>query len=133
MRLNWLKLIEKYDDQVILKSIIYIIYSTFTVEDHKEFTVSMFIIYLGHQDAILGSSWITCHNVWSDLINHSIVFISHFCDHFEINYSQTQSLPKFLKNAAKEQKQQKPVKNSQKNNSFKIHEINAVTYHTLIK
>ena len=75
----------------------------------------------------------THHNIWPDLINHSIVFTSHFCDHFEANYSQTQSLSKFLNNAAKEQKQQKSAENFQKNNSFKIHEINAATYHTLIK
>ena len=75
----------------------------------------------------------THHSVWPDLINHSIVYTSHFCDHFEANYSQTQSLPKFLNNAVKEQKQQEPTKNSQKNNSFKIYEINTAAYHTLIK
>ena len=111
IKLNQLKSVEKYDDQVTLKSIIYIIYSIFTVEGHKELTASMFIICLEHQGAILGSSWMICHNIWSDLINHSIVFTSHFCDHFGVNYSQTQSLLKFLKDAAKKQKQQKLTKN----------------------
>ena len=71
----------------------------------------------------------THHDVWPDLINHLIVFTPHFCDHFETNYSQTWSLSKFLEDAAKKQKQQKSVKD----NSFKIHEINAAAYHTLIK
>ena len=75
----------------------------------------------------------TCHDVWSDLINHFIVYIPHFCDHFETDYLWTQSLLKFLNDAVKEQKQQKLTKNSQENNSFKIHEINAAVYHTLIK
>ena len=73
------------------------------------------------------------HNVWSDLINHFIVYISHFCDHFGVNYSWTQSLPKFLNDAVKEQKQQKVTEDFQKNNSFKIHKINAAVYHTLMK
>ena len=55
VKLNWLKSIEEYDDQVALKFIIYVIYFTLTVEGHKELTVSMFIICFGHQDAILGS------------------------------------------------------------------------------
>ena len=46
MRLNWLKLVEEYDDQMILKFIIYIIYSTFTVENHKKLTVLIFITCL---------------------------------------------------------------------------------------
>ena len=118
---------------MVLKFIIHVIYSTFTVESHKKLTASMFITHLEHQDAILESSWMIYHSVWSDLINHSIVYTSHFCNHFEINYSQIWSLLKFLNDAVKEQKQQKSVKNSQKDNSFKIHEINAAAYHTLIK
>ena len=133
MKLNWLKSVEEYDDQVTLKSIIYIIYSTLTVKGHKKLTVSMFITYLRHQGTILRNSWMTHHDVWPDLINHFIVYISHFCDYFEINYSWIQSLSKFLNNAVKEQKQQKFTENSQKNNSFKICEINTAVYHTLIK
>ena len=75
----------------------------------------------------------THHSVWPDLINHSIVYTPHFCDHFEANYSQTQSLLKFLNDTVKKQKQQKPTKDSQENNSFKIHKINTAAYHTLIK
>ena len=67
------------------------------------------------------------------MINHFIIYISHFCNHFEINYLWIWSLSKFLNNAIKKQKQQKSVKNFQKNNNFKIHEINAATYHTLMK
>ena len=93
----------------------------------------MFIMHLEHQGVILRSPWITHHDVWPDLINHLIVFISHFCDYFEADYLWTQSLLKFLNDVIKEQKQQKSVKNSQQNNSFKIHEINAAAYHTLIK
>ena len=73
------------------------------------------------------------HSVWPDLINHSIVYTPHFCDHFEADYLWTQSLLKFLNNAVKEQKQQKFTENSQKNNSFKIHKINVAVYHTLMK
>ena len=75
----------------------------------------------------------TCHSVWFNLINHFIVYTSHFCNHFKTDYSQTQSLLKFLNDTAKKQKQQKFVKNSQKNNSFKIYKINTAVYHTLIK
>ena len=75
----------------------------------------------------------TCHGVWPDLINHSIVYTPHFCDHFKTDYLWTQSLLKFLDDAAKEQKQQKSAEDSQKNNSFKIYEINVAAYHTLIK
>ena len=116
-----------------LKSITHIIYSTFIVENHKEFTALMFIMCLRHQDTILRSLWIICYSIWSDLINHLIVFISHFCNHFGTDYSWTWSLLKFLKDAAKKQKQWKSVENSQKNTSFKIHKINAAAYHTLIK
>ena len=56
VRLNWSKSVEGYDDQVISKFITHIIYSTLTVEGHKELTASMFIIHLKHQGAILGSS-----------------------------------------------------------------------------
>ena len=56
VRLNQLKSVEKYNNQVTSKFIIYVIYFTFTVEGHKEFTASMFITYLEHQDAILRSS-----------------------------------------------------------------------------
>ena len=38
-----------------------------------------------------------------------------------------------MNNAVKKQKQQKSTENFQKNNNFKIHEINAAVYHTLIK
>ena len=75
----------------------------------------------------------THHNVWPDLINYSIVFISHFCNHFKADYLQTQSLLKFLNDAVKKQKQQESAEDFQKNNSFKIHEINAAAYYTLIK
>ena len=75
----------------------------------------------------------TCHDVWPDLINHFIVYTPHFCDHFEADYLWTWSLLKFLNDAAKEQKQQKPTEDSQKNNSFKIYEINAAAYHTFMK
>ena len=87
IRLNWLKSVKGYNDQVTSKFIIHIIYSTLTVEDHKKLIASIFIMCLGHQDTILESSWMTHHSVWPDLINHSIVFISHFCDHFEADYS----------------------------------------------
>ena len=56
MKLNQLKSVEEYNDQVILKSIIYVIYSTLTVEDHKKLTVLMFITHFEHQGTILGSS-----------------------------------------------------------------------------
>ena len=75
----------------------------------------------------------TYHNIWSDLINYFIVYTSHFCDHFRINYLWIQSLLKFLNNTVKEQKQQKSAENSQKNKNFKIYEINAAAYYTLIK
>ena len=130
VRLNWLKSVEEYNDQMILKFIIYIIYSTFTVKDYKELTALMFITCLRHQDAILRSSWMICYDVWSDLINHSIVYTSHFCNYFETDYLWTWSLLKFLDDAAK---QQKTTENSQKNNSFKIYEINAAVYHTFMK
>ena len=133
VKLNQLKSVEEYNDQVILKFIIYIIYLTLTVEDHKELTASMFITHLRHQSTILRNLWMIHYNVWSDLINHLIVFTPHFCDHFGADYSQTQSLSKFLNNAVKKQKQQKPIKNFQKNNSFKIHKINTAVYHTFIK
>ena len=55
MKLNQSKSIEGYDDQVTSKSITHIIYSTLTVEDHKEFTVSIFITCFRHQGAILES------------------------------------------------------------------------------
>ena len=93
----------------------------------------MFIICLKYQGAILGSLWMIYHNIWPNLINHSIVYISHFCNHFRADYLWIWSLLKFLNDAAKKQKQWKSVKNFQKNNSFKIHEINAAAYHTLIK
>ena len=115
------------------KFIIHVIYSTLIVEGHKELTASMFITCLEHQGTILGSPWMICHNVWPDLINHSIVYTSHFCNHFGADYLWIWSLLKFLNDAAKKQKQQKSVKNYQKNNSFKIHEINVVIYHTLMK
>ena len=54
----------------------------------------------------------TCHDVWPDLINHSIVYTPHFCDHFGADYSQIQSLLKFLNDAVKEQKQQEPIEDS---------------------
>ena len=133
VKLNQSKLVEEYDDQVAPKPITHAIYPTLTVEGHKKLTAPMFITCLRHQGTILGSPWMTCHSVWLNLINHSIVYIPHFCDHFEADYSWTQSLLKFLDNAAKEQKQQKSTKDSQKNNSFKIHEINAAAYHTLMK
>ena len=63
MRLNWLKSVEKYNSQMVLKFIIYVIYSILTVEGYKELTASMFIICLKHQDTILKSSWIIYHNV----------------------------------------------------------------------
>ena len=88
---------------------------------------------LEHQNAILESPWMICHSVWPDLINHSIVFIPHFCNYFGADYSWIWSLLKFLKDAVKEQKQQKFAENSQKNISFKIYEINAAVYHTLMK
>ena len=103
------------------------------MEGHKKLTAPMFITCLEHQGAILGSLWITYHSVWPDLINHSIVYISHFCDHFKTNYLWIWSLSKFLNDVIKEQKQQKAAEDSQKNNSFKIHEINTAAYHTLIK
>ena len=133
VRLNQPKPVEEYDGQVAPKFITHVIYSTLTVEGHKELTASMFITCLRHQGAILGSPWMTHHSVWPDLINHSIIYTPHFCDHFEANYSQTQSLLKFLDNAVKEQKQQEPTEDSQENNSFKIYEINAAAYHTLMK
>ena len=118
---------------MILKFIIYIIYSTLTVKGHKKLTVSMFITCLRHQSTILKSLWMTCHSVWPNLINHSIIYTSHFCNHFKVNYLWIWNLLKFLNNIIKKQKQQKFIKNSQKNNSFKIYKINAVIYYTLIK
>ena len=56
VRLNQSKSVEEYDDQMTLKSIIYIIYPTLTVKGHKELTVLMFIICFRHQDAILRNS-----------------------------------------------------------------------------
>ena len=88
VKLNQSKLIEEHDSQMILKFITYVIYSTLTVKGYKELTASMFIMCLKHQGSILESSWITYHSVWSDLINYSIVFISHFCDHFKADYLQ---------------------------------------------
>ena len=133
VKLNQLKSIEGYDGQVVSKFIIHIIYSIFTVKDYKELTASIFITYFEHQGIILGSSWIIHHSIWPDLINHSIVFILHFCNHFEADYSQIWSLLKFLKDAAKEQKQQEFTKDFQENTSFKIYKINAAVYHMLIK
>ena len=43
VKLNQLKSVEEYNNQMISKFIIYIIYSTFIVEDHKKLTASMFI------------------------------------------------------------------------------------------
>ena len=133
VRLNQPKPVEEYDDQVVPKSITHAIYPTLTVEGHKELTALMFITCLKHQGTILKSPWMTHHSVWPDLINHSIIYTPHFCDHFGANYSQTWSLPKFLNDATKKQKQQKATENSQENNSFKIHEINTAVYHTLMK
>ena len=56
MKLNQSKSVEEYDDQMISKFITHIIYSTLTVEDHKELTALMFITHLRHQNTILRSS-----------------------------------------------------------------------------
>ena len=56
MRLNQLKSIKEYNNQITLKFITYIIYSTFTVKNHKELTALIFITYFKHQNIILKSS-----------------------------------------------------------------------------
>lgn len=133
VRLDRPRPVEGYDGQVAPKPITHAIYPTLTVEGHKELTAPMFITRLGHQGAILGSPWMTCHGVWPDLINHSIVFTPNFCDHFGADYSRTRSLPKFLDDAARERKQQESAEDPQEDKGFRIHEINAAAYHTLMK
>ena len=48
VRLNQSKSVEGYDNQITLKFIIYVIYSTFIVKGYKELTTSMFITHLKH-------------------------------------------------------------------------------------
>ena len=55
VRLNQPKPVEGYDGQVTPKPITHAIYSTLTIEGHKELTAPMFIMCLRHQGAILGS------------------------------------------------------------------------------
>ena len=72
-----------YNEQIAFKPIIYIIYSTFKINEHAEQICSMLIISLNNHRIIIDKSWINKHEFILNILYNPIVFKSNRYKHFE--------------------------------------------------
>ena len=73
-----------FDDRMI-KSIIYVIYFTLIVKNHRKFIVFMFIIKINNHFLIFDKFWFNKHNVIFDFMNDFIHFKLKRCIHWNFS------------------------------------------------
>ena len=78
--LSWLKHVNGFDDRLV-KPITHVIYFTFTVQDHSELSIFMFITKIGAHSLILDKPWMNTHDVMLDMQVDKIIFKSDRCTH----------------------------------------------------
>ena len=78
----WFKHVNEFDDRLI-KFIIHVIYFTFTMQNHFELFIFMFITKINVHFLILNKFWMNAHDVMLNMQIDKIIFKFDRCIHFE--------------------------------------------------
>ena len=76
-----------YNEQIVLKPIIHVIYFIFKVNEYAEQICSMLIVPLNNHRIIIDKSWMNRHEVIVNILYDRIVFKSNRCKHLEATFN----------------------------------------------
>ena len=80
-----------YNEQIVFKSIIHVIYFILQINGHAKQTCFMLIVSLNNHRIIISKSWINRHEVILNMLYNRIVFKSNRCNHLKTIFNHVSS------------------------------------------